>query len=63
VSVDTIKLLTSYSNVFLKTGSIFEINFWSISEISENLDVIETKPLSWRILLRKKMNHTHTHSN
>jgi len=38
-SVDTIKLLTFHLNAFLKAGSIFESNFWNISEISGCLDV------------------------
>jgi hypothetical protein len=44
---------SSLDRIF-KAGSIFEGNFWSISEISECLGVTEIKSVSWRILLWKK---------
>jgi len=43
VSVDTIKLLPFHLTAFLKAESIFESNFWNISEICGCIDVIEIK--------------------
>jgi len=60
VSVGTIRLLTFHLTAFLKAGSIFESNFWNISEISGCLDVTEINSHFMENFIVEKMNHEHS---